>query len=197
MDQFSNLIRFPELSDSVGQTSIWAVTAVLLALIFRAPLSAAIASSDGLEAELGPVKVRLTKSLAAVRRAAEVRTTQGVSRKLSEQELRKAATEARSRGFDRLAHKVVLWVDDYPANNDLERHAFEALGVRFVNVLSTDDAVRLLKTTTFDLVISDMGRDSEGPNAGLDFIAAHSTITALPASRVLHQSRRCGASSRC
>ncbi len=170
MDQLLNALRFPSLSESIGQTSIWAATVLLLGLMFRTPLTAVIAASDGLEAELGPVKLRVKRSLVAVQKAASVRAGEGISRKLSDRELRESAEQATKTDTHRLAHRLVLWVDDHPSNNQLERSSFEALGVRFVSVLNTEDALRLLMTTGFDLIISDMGRDSEGPTAGLDLL---------------------------
>jgi CheY-like chemotaxis protein len=52
----------------------------------------------------------------------------------------------------------VLWVDDRPDNNNYERQALEALGVKFVISTSTDDALSKLMTRHFDAIISDMGR---------------------------------------
>lgn len=58
----------------------------------------------------------------------------------------------------RASRARVLWVDDRPANNILERHALEALGVQFDLATSTDQALEKLKSQQFDAVISDMGR---------------------------------------
>ena len=58
-----------------------------------------------------------------------------------------------------------LWVDDRPDNNVLERRALEAIGLRFTLAESTDEAVDLLRTEAFDVIISDMGR-REGPEEG-------------------------------
>jgi len=58
----------------------------------------------------------------------------------------------------RIDGSQVLWVDDRPDNNNYERQALEALGVKFVVSTSTDDALGRLRTQTFDAVISDMGR---------------------------------------
>jgi CheY-like chemotaxis protein len=52
----------------------------------------------------------------------------------------------------------VLWVDDRPQNNVLERRALEALGIEFDLSTSTDDALERLATGKYDAVISDMGR---------------------------------------
>lgn len=61
--------------------------------------------------------------------------------------------------------KTILWVDDRPENNTLERHALESLGLRFVLSTSTEDALERVKTAAFDAIISDMGRPPD-PRAG-------------------------------
>ena len=64
----------------------------------------------------------------------------------------------------RLAKSLVLWVDDNPKNNPLERRAFEALGVRFTNVTSTQSAMDVLLSmdhasiSTYNVIISDLSR---------------------------------------
>jgi CheY-like chemotaxis protein len=59
----------------------------------------------------------------------------------------------------------VLWVDDQPDNNLYERRAFEAAGVRFTLVESTDAALDKIKRHRYAAIISDMGR-VEGPSEG-------------------------------
>lgn len=59
----------------------------------------------------------------------------------------------------------ILWVDDRPHNNTYERQAFEAVGLRFTLVESTDDALQRLATERFAAIISDMGR-REGAREG-------------------------------
>ena len=58
----------------------------------------------------------------------------------------------------RLATAQVLWVDDRPANNEYERRALEALGIRVDVSTSTEDALARQGSRRYDLVISDMGR---------------------------------------
>ena len=52
----------------------------------------------------------------------------------------------------------VLWVDDFPANNEYERKCLRPHGIVFDNVVSTDEAVEQLRNETYDLVITDLGR---------------------------------------
>ncbi len=61
--------------------------------------------------------------------------------------------------------KRVLWVDDCPQNNVYERTLMEDYGAEFSLALSTNEALRLIKHQTYNLIISDMGR-KEGPREG-------------------------------
>lgn len=58
----------------------------------------------------------------------------------------------------RASRSKVLWVDDRPGNNVLERRSLEALGLQFDLATSTDEALSKVKSEQFDVIISDMGR---------------------------------------
>ena len=58
----------------------------------------------------------------------------------------------------RFGKAEVLWVDDRPSNNTHERHAFEAVGIRFTIACATEEALAVLNTRSFAAIISDMGR---------------------------------------
>ena len=59
----------------------------------------------------------------------------------------------------------ILWVDDRPENNVYERKALEKYGISFHIALSTEQALRIMETNDFSLIISDMGR-KEGKDEG-------------------------------
>ena len=61
--------------------------------------------------------------------------------------------------------KQILWVDDRPDNNIYERRTIESLGVTFSLALSTEEALEILSSNQFGVIISDMGR-REGPREG-------------------------------
>jgi len=52
----------------------------------------------------------------------------------------------------------VLWVDDQPSNNEIERRQLRAEGIVFDNVVSSDEAHDQLANETYDLVITDLSR---------------------------------------
>jgi len=67
----------------------------------------------------------------------------------------------------------ILWVDGDPVGNAMVRARFSALGINVDTVLSTENALRKLKTQRYDLVISDMGRSESGQHnekAGVDLV---------------------------
>jgi CheY-like chemotaxis protein len=69
----------------------------------------------------------------------------------------------------------ILWVDDNPKNNSFLVERLTNRGIQVTQVLSTSEALSLMKTRSYDRVISDMGRqESSGYNssAGLDLIKA-------------------------
>ncbi|WP_407112050.1 response regulator [Bradyrhizobium sp. LMG 9283] len=61
--------------------------------------------------------------------------------------------------------KQLLWVDDHPDNNVLEKRAFESAGFEITLALNTQQALNLIGARDFSAVISDMGR-AEGPREG-------------------------------
>ncbi len=68
-------------------------------------------------------------------------------------------------------HNKVLWVDDRPDNNILERQTMESMGLEFTLALSTAEALQVLSTLRFAAIISDMGRN-EGPREGYVLLEA-------------------------
>ena len=68
-------------------------------------------------------------------------------------------------------HKQILWVDDRPDNNFYEREALKRYGVEFKLATSTDEALKILSSAKFDVIISDMGRPPD-PRAGYTLLEA-------------------------
>jgi CheY-like chemotaxis protein len=63
----------------------------------------------------------------------------------------------------------ILWVDDHPENNLNERGMFRQLNTEIDIARSTEEALAITRRGKYDLVISDMARDSDA-TAGLDFL---------------------------
>jgi CheY-like chemotaxis protein len=68
--------------------------------------------------------------------------------------------------------RTVLWVDDYPENNAFERDALLRKQITVVQAASTREAVGQATSRSFDAIITDMGREADGEDAGLELLNA-------------------------
>jgi len=67
----------------------------------------------------------------------------------------------------------VLWVDDRPSNNEVERKLLRPHAIVFDCVVSTAEAVEQLVNESYDLVITDLGRQGSSDrssSAGAAFL---------------------------
>jgi CheY-like chemotaxis protein len=65
----------------------------------------------------------------------------------------------------------VLWIDDHPVNNNLERRFLNSVGV-LVDIATSSEKADLMigrNQSSYDLVISDIGRDREAVT-GIDYL---------------------------
>ncbi|WP_437675921.1 hypothetical protein [Sorangium sp. So ce131] len=67
------------------------------------------------------------------------------------------------------AKKKVLWIDDYPTNNEHLIKAYRSRGLYFDLVIDNDQAVERLQSNKYDLVITDMKHESD-KEAGLHLL---------------------------
>ncbi len=67
--------------------------------------------------------------------------------------------------------KLILWVDDRPDNNIIERRSMAAYNLDFVLAQSTGEALAELRKQRFDAIISDMGRPQDS-RAGYTLLEA-------------------------
>jgi CheY-like chemotaxis protein len=63
---------------------------------------------------------------------------------------------------------TLLWVDDHLQNNAFEQRFLAALGIQIQSVTSTKEALEAVSTSSYDVIVSDMARDT--PDAGLDLL---------------------------
>jgi CheY-like chemotaxis protein len=64
-----------------------------------------------------------------------------------------------SADIDACVSAVPALVDDRPANNEFERKWLRSHGIVFDSVVSTDEALEQLANESYDLVITDLGRE--------------------------------------
>jgi CheY-like chemotaxis protein len=73
----------------------------------------------------------------------------------------------------------VLWIDDNPKNNVIERRYLRHWGISFDNVVSTQEAVEQLRNSSYDLVITDLSQYTVDERSSLaGFNALQSVLTA-------------------
>jgi CheY-like chemotaxis protein len=71
------------------------------------------------------------------------------------------------RHADLLRNASVLWVDDHPEYNSAIIDLLRAFGATIDTPMSNEDAFSLLAASKYDVVITDVGRDNEGPGSDL------------------------------
>lgn len=70
---------------------------------------------------------------------------------------------------DKVKRNRILWVDDYPINNELVVNLFEDKNIQFDIALTTKQGLELYKNELYDLIITDIGRGDES-DAGLSLL---------------------------
>lgn len=87
--------------------------------------------------------------------------------------------KASHHGLREATRKRVLWVDDHPENNVLERQSLASLGIQAKLALSTEEALAELSRSRFDAIISDMGRppDKRAGYTLLDALRSENDMT--------------------
>ncbi|WP_026922935.1 response regulator [Glycomyces arizonensis] len=73
---------------------------------------------------------------------------------------------------DLLQGGAILWVDDHHEWNESLVRLFRTAGIKVDTVASTEEAMRAMRTASYDLVITDMRRDNEpaGASAGMTLL---------------------------
>jgi CheY-like chemotaxis protein len=84
----------------------------------------------------------------------------------------------------RIAGAKVLWVDDHPENNLYPRKAMEELGIQITLSTSTEDALEKIHSDTYDVIISDMGRQPPNPQAPYETMAGYDLLDKLRAEHI-------------
>jgi CheY-like chemotaxis protein len=151
----------------------WPVTILVVVVVFRDRVRAILeelrkrAKSDDVTVKVGPfVFSALAKSATqmgaatARRAAAEAKGDDEVSEAVAATASAMASFASHTDAWSTTSPRI-LWVDDTPQNNIYERRAFEALGIDVLICTSTEQALNLVETQTFDVIISNMGRPSD------------------------------------
>lgn len=143
--------------------ALWVVLALLVFLSFRKALNSRLPFLTKLG--LAPTGVAMEFAQQKLDEATE--QTEPEVRQAVGQATKQTVLNRVERNADLLRRARALWVDDHPENNtsivDLLRH----FGTVVETPRSNGDALALMTTTRFDVVLSDVGRDDEGPESSL------------------------------
>jgi CheY-like chemotaxis protein len=134
-------------------------------LVTRISLPGAFAHADRNARDIAALKRAATVYLAHAARDASPRVGGApVDRKDIAEVVERASAVTASMGPQR-----ILWVDDRPQNNLREQNAMTALGMQVTSATSTKEALDRLDESSFDVVITDMGRPGN-PQAGYELL---------------------------
>ena len=89
---------------------------------------------------------------------------------------RRSVIDRLQRHADLLSRARILWVDDHPENNAPIVELLRKYGTVVETPRSNDAALALLRASRYGVVISDVGRDQEGPAGALAGIALARTV---------------------
>lgn len=84
----------------------------------------------------------------------------------------------------RIAGAKLLWVDDHPENNIYPRRAMEAVGIQITLSKSTQEALEKVHSDTYDVIISDMGRQPSDSQAPYEKMAGYDLLDKLRAEHI-------------
>lgn len=160
--------KFLQVGVSLLQVISWPLIVFFLLFSLRKPLKKFIENMSEINLKAGGVEATLKKQIEV---AASLGAAEAAASIADEAKNGKKPSSGDSQGIANLVGQIVtpqtsrqlhdakvLWVDDIPDNNIYQKEALGALGIRFTESRSTDDAVEKLKETSFDAIISDMGR---------------------------------------
>lgn len=159
---------------------IWPGILLLILVYLRLPLKRFVEEVGEFNFIAGPTGIAASAKRSQVEAAASLGAAEALRAARENEEFDEtkvtAIAETVTRATSRRALHwrggvTILWVDDYPANNQYERRAMEAFGYQLDASLSTEDAMNKLRRRPYDVVITDMGRPSDA-RAGYTLLQA-------------------------
>jgi CheY-like chemotaxis protein len=163
---------------------LWVGVAAVALLFFRRLLS------DGDRGPLekigiGPSGFSLEFAARKLEEAAEKDTRSGKEPRMVGIVAQRTVLARLRRSYDLIDGARILWVDDHPTNNspivDLLRH----YGASIDLALSNSEGIRLLEATSYDVILSDVGRDDEGDGQDLKGVEFAQYVASRTANRVI------------
>lgn len=160
------------------QTLVWPGIMFFILVRFESPvrkfienLSELSFKGAGMEATAKRQQIEVAAMLGAAAQKASP-STEANEQEPNEKarQVAKIVSQVTPRVAQRLGKTSVLWVDDNPSNNVYERRTLEALGINIILSKSTEEALRKISESHFDIIISDMNRPPDS-QAGFTLLA--------------------------
>jgi CheY-like chemotaxis protein len=152
--------------------ALWVLFALLVYLTLRPVIKTQLGklrSVDGLGVRLDFAEALLEAQTKADHSAAEPEDAPAPSARE-----RRSAVSRLEHAAEFMTGRTILWVDDHPEWNTPVATLFRRVGMTVETVKSTRDALDALRGTSFDLIITDMRRETEEPGttAGVTLLDA-------------------------
>ncbi len=174
----------------------WPAVFLYVVVRFRAGIGEFLANLGEVSLKGGGVDVSLKAKAGALLAAASVARSTEDATDITPDKVKNDAQESvdvvdksvNRRVVRQAANANILWVDDHPDHNTFERRSLETFGVSFALARSTDEALQQLRSRSFDVVISDMGRPPDF-HAGITLINEMTSL-GIRIPTIIYASRR-------
>ena len=142
---------------------LWVVVALVAILILRGILR----TNRGTLTKLGLGPGGVTLEFAEAKLDESVRRSDEQTRQTVGDAAKRSVLDRLQRNADLLRRARILWADDHPENNLPIVELLRRFGAGVDTPRSNDEALSLLTANRYDVVISDVARDDEGPRSDL------------------------------
>lgn len=142
---------------------LWVVLGLGALLVLRGIL----ASREGSLTKFGIGPGGVTMEFAAKKIDQAVQAADEATRSAVGDAAKRSVLDRLRRNADLLARARILWVDDHPENNSHIVELLQRFGATVETPRSNAEAIALLGGARYDVIITDVARDHEGPGSDL------------------------------
>jgi CheY-like chemotaxis protein len=132
---------------------------------------------------LGPSGV--TMEFAEAKLDEAVRGSNAEDQRAVGQAAKRSVLDRLQRNSELLRRARILWADDHPENNAAIVDLLRRFGASVETPRSNEHALALMQASRYDVVISDVARDDEGPGSNLKGLELAQTVYSSQGMRVL------------
>lgn len=153
------------IADLIGSIAalLWVMFAFVVVLILRG----VIRTNRGPLTRLGLGPSGVTIEFAEAKLDEVIQASSEQTRQAVGSAAKRSVIDRLQRNSDLLQRARILWVDDHPEYNFPIVELLRRYGASVDTPRSNDDALGLLRANRYDVVISDVARDNEGPGSDL------------------------------